>query len=223
MNGASVGLGGSSTPQTPGDVAFSRGIAMPKFDIPDNRTARAEEVESASLRRWLPLLALAALLLFAAVCGALAWRQYQDAQRTDLKDARAKAVVAATIFDSIFRGEIGTLDSISQAPVVVNRDTTGMRAVLPARDEEERAALHGRSGVDRRAGQGARQLHRDEPRACHRRLRSRLLQGGGQDREGLRQRRADLASHPPARARDRRADAGTPPERRRVSWPAPCS
>jgi serine phosphatase RsbU (regulator of sigma subunit) len=100
---------------------------MPKFDIPDNRTARADEVESASLRRWLPLLALAALLLFAAVCGALAWRQYQDAQKTDLKDARAKAVVAATIFDSIFRGEIGTLDSMSQAPVVVNRDTAGMR------------------------------------------------------------------------------------------------
>ena len=100
---------------------------MPKFDIPDHRTARADEVESASLRRWLPLLALAALLLFAAVCGALAWRQYQDAQRTDLKDARAKAVVAAAIFDSIFRGEIGTLDSMSQAPVVVSRDTTGMR------------------------------------------------------------------------------------------------
>jgi len=88
---------------------------MPKFDIPDNRTARADEVQSASLRRWLPLLALAALLLFAAVCGALAWRQYEDAQSTDLKDARAKAVVAATIFDSIFRGEIGTLDSMAQA------------------------------------------------------------------------------------------------------------
>ena len=83
---------------------------MPKFDIPDTRTARADETESQSLRRWLPLLALAALLLFAAVCGTLAWRQYRDAQRTDLKDARAKAVVAATIFDSIFRGEIGTLD-----------------------------------------------------------------------------------------------------------------
>jgi serine phosphatase RsbU (regulator of sigma subunit) len=100
---------------------------MPKVDIPDNRKARADEVGSESLRRWLPLLALAALLLFAAVCGALAWRQYQDAQRSDLKDARAKAVVAATIFDSIFRGEIGTLDSMSQAPVVVNRDTNGMR------------------------------------------------------------------------------------------------
>jgi serine phosphatase RsbU (regulator of sigma subunit) len=100
---------------------------MPKFDIPDTRTARADDIESQSLRRWLPLLALAALLLFAAVCGALAWRQYRDAQRTDLKDARAKAVVAATIFDSIFRGEIGTLDSMSQAPVVVNRDTSGMR------------------------------------------------------------------------------------------------
>jgi serine phosphatase RsbU (regulator of sigma subunit) len=100
---------------------------MPKFDIPRERVARADEVESESLRRWLPLLALAALLLFAAVCGALAWRQYQDAQRTDLKDAQAKAVVAATVFDSIFRGEIGTLDSMSQAPVVVNRDAAGMR------------------------------------------------------------------------------------------------
>jgi serine phosphatase RsbU (regulator of sigma subunit)/acyl-CoA hydrolase len=100
---------------------------MPKFDIPEDRTASADELESESLRRWLPLLALAALLLFAAVCGALAWRQYRDAQRAHLKDARAKALVAATVFDSIFRGQIGTLDAMSQAPVVVNGDTTAMR------------------------------------------------------------------------------------------------
>jgi serine phosphatase RsbU (regulator of sigma subunit) len=89
---------------------------------------RSDEVAVRSSRRWLPLLALATLLLFAVVGGALAWQQYRDAQRTDRKDARAKAVVAATLFDSAFNGLIGTLRSISQAPVVVGRHEAGMLA-----------------------------------------------------------------------------------------------
>jgi serine phosphatase RsbU (regulator of sigma subunit) len=95
-------------------------------DAPQTTSARISELGSASARRWLPLLALAALLLFAGVGGALAWRQYKDSQRTDLKDARARAVVAATVFDVSFAGEIGTLQSISQAPVVVKTDQRQM-------------------------------------------------------------------------------------------------
>jgi serine phosphatase RsbU (regulator of sigma subunit) len=97
-------------------------------DAPQTTRASSLELSSTSARRWLPLLALVALLLFAGVGGALAWRQYKDSQKTDLRDARAKAVVAATVFDVIFAGEIGTLQSISQAPVVVKRDQRQMLA-----------------------------------------------------------------------------------------------
>ncbi|HET6172755.1 MAG TPA: SpoIIE family protein phosphatase [Gaiellales bacterium] len=94
--------------------------------VGDTGLTRADDVGARSSRRWLPLLALAVLVLFAGVGSALAWRQYRDAQRTDLKDARAKAVVAATVFDTAFGGQIAALSSISQAPVVVSIDETGM-------------------------------------------------------------------------------------------------
>ena len=74
------------------------------------------------------LAALAALLLFAAVAGALAWRQYHDAQQTALNNARARAVLARPIFDIYFGGQIGTLTSIAQAPVVQAADEAGMLA-----------------------------------------------------------------------------------------------
>ena len=89
---------------------------------------RGEEPVAPSSRRWLPVFALAALVLLAAVGGALAWRQYRATERGDLRDARAKAVVAAAIFDTAFKGEIATLQSISLAPVVVGRHEAGMLA-----------------------------------------------------------------------------------------------
>ncbi|MDP9255603.1 MAG: SpoIIE family protein phosphatase [Actinomycetota bacterium] len=94
----------------------------------ESSVLRSDEIAAPSSRRWLPLLALVALVLFAAVGGALAWRQYRSAQRTDLNDARAKAVVAATVFDTAFKGEIATLQSISKAPVVVSSHRAGMLA-----------------------------------------------------------------------------------------------
>ena len=97
-------------------------------DTGDPNPASADALTTPSSRRWLPLLALVALVLFATIGGALAWRQYRDTQRTDLRDARAKAVVAATVFDTAFRGEIATLQSISLSPVVVNSREPGMLA-----------------------------------------------------------------------------------------------
>ncbi|MDX6598946.1 MAG: hypothetical protein QOE87_2833 [Gaiellales bacterium] len=88
-------------------------------------------------RRPLALTALGALLLFAGVAGALAWRQYHDAQQTALTNARARAVLAGTIFDVYFGGQIGTLTSIAQAPVVRATDQAGMfgffKRVQPAK------------------------------------------------------------------------------------------
>ena len=95
-------------------------------DAPSAGATPEEEASWLASRRRLPLLALAAVLLFAAVAGALAWRQYRDAQRTALHDARSRAVVAAAVFNVYFSGELGTLSSIAQAPAVRNLDQAGM-------------------------------------------------------------------------------------------------
>jgi serine phosphatase RsbU (regulator of sigma subunit) len=124
---------------------------MTVIDPSETSLTRGEDLAVASARRWLPLLALAALLLFAGVGGALSWRQYRDAQRTDLRDARAKAEVAAGVFDTAFRGDVAALQSISLAPVVVNAREAGMLAYFK-RVRAKNATLFtgGLSWIDRK-------------------------------------------------------------------------
>jgi serine phosphatase RsbU (regulator of sigma subunit) len=121
------------------------------IDPSDRNQSRGEDLGAISARRSLPLLALVALLLFAGVGGALAWRQYRDAQRTDLRDARAKAVVAATVFDTAFQGEVAALQSISLAPVVVNTRNAGMLAYFKrVQAKNGRLFTGGVSWIDRK-------------------------------------------------------------------------
>jgi serine phosphatase RsbU (regulator of sigma subunit) len=104
-------------------------MATPDPQAPNAGQRRSEgEPLAMTARRPIALAALAALLLFAAVAGALAWRQYHDAQETALNNARARAVLAGSIFDIYFGGQIGTLSSIAQAPVVQATDEEGMLA-----------------------------------------------------------------------------------------------
>ena len=86
------------------------------------------DVSSLLSRRPVAFVALAAVLLFAGVAGALGWRQYRDAQHTALNDARTRAVLAAEIFDVYFGGQLGALSSIAQAPDVKRGDEAGMLA-----------------------------------------------------------------------------------------------
>jgi serine phosphatase RsbU (regulator of sigma subunit) len=89
-----------------------------------------EDAAPLATRRTVTLIALGAILLFSAVAGALAWRQYRDAEREAANNSRARAVLAASIFDIYFGGQIGTLSSIAQAPVVQRRDEAGMLGFL---------------------------------------------------------------------------------------------
>src|SRR5258708_17719771 len=59
---------------------------------------------------------------------ALAWRQYQDGQRRALKDAHTRVVLAASLLDAYFGGEVATLNAVAAAPAVVLRDTARMGA-----------------------------------------------------------------------------------------------
>ena len=140
---------------------------------PRRTPARADELATVTSRRWLPLLTLCALLLFAGVGGALAWRQYRDAQRVDLRDARAKAVVAAAVFDTAFTGQIATLRSVSQAPVVVNSNRVGMLAYF--KRVQPKLFTGGVAWIDRE-GKVRVSTQRPQARAGRRRVRPRLLQ-----------------------------------------------
>ena len=78
-------------------------------------------------RRQLAIGLLLAVLLLVTVAGALAWGQYQSAQRTALRSERARAVVAGSVVDTYFKGELAALRAIAGAPSVVNRDAPAMR------------------------------------------------------------------------------------------------
>src|SRR4051794_16827083 len=73
-------------------------------------------------RRHLAIGALLAVLLLVAVAGSLAWGQYQDGQRTALGNLKARAVLAGSVIDGHFGGELATLRSIAQAPAVVGQN-----------------------------------------------------------------------------------------------------
>jgi serine phosphatase RsbU (regulator of sigma subunit)/anti-sigma regulatory factor (Ser/Thr protein kinase) len=78
-------------------------------------------------RRHLAIGALLAVLLLVAVAGTLAWGDYKEAQRTALGNARARTVLAGSVIDSYFGGELATLRSIASSPPVVGRDAASMQ------------------------------------------------------------------------------------------------
>jgi serine phosphatase RsbU (regulator of sigma subunit)/anti-sigma regulatory factor (Ser/Thr protein kinase) len=78
-------------------------------------------------RRHLAIGALLAVLLLVALAGSLAWGEYRDDQRTALGNARARAVLAGSVIDAYFGGELATLRSIAGSPPVVGHDTASMQ------------------------------------------------------------------------------------------------
>ena len=93
---------------------------------------RPPEIEDAFVRggianrRLLAIGLLLAVLMLASVAGGLAWNQYQAAQRTALEIQRARAVVAGSVIDTYFRGEVAAMNAIAASPSVVTSDATAM-------------------------------------------------------------------------------------------------
>ena len=83
---------------------------------------------ASTFRRRLAASALAAAVILVVVGSFFAWRQYEDGKDKALTDMRARVVLAATVFDTYFAGQIATLDSIAAAPSVVDMDTKRMAA-----------------------------------------------------------------------------------------------
>ena len=92
-------------------------------------------------RRHLAIGALLAVLLLVAVAGSLAWGQYQDAQRTALGNARARAVLAGSVIDAALReANCPRCARSPSSPPVVQRDTGAMLPVLRSDCSRRRAA-----------------------------------------------------------------------------------
>jgi serine phosphatase RsbU (regulator of sigma subunit)/anti-sigma regulatory factor (Ser/Thr protein kinase) len=88
------------------DEAFARGLA--------------------SARERLVFGALAVWMLLVAIAGVIAWRQYVDAKHGAEHDLRNRAILAETVFDTYFAGQIATLRAIAAAPSVRARDIEKM-------------------------------------------------------------------------------------------------
>jgi hypothetical protein len=71
---------------------------------------------------------LGGVLVLVTLAAALAWRQYDDTRSSALNQVRARAVLAGTIFDTYFAGQIAALNAIAAAPAVVATDEAAMAA-----------------------------------------------------------------------------------------------
>lgn len=79
-------------------------------------------------RRRLAIGAALAVLVLVGVASMLAWRQYTDGRQRALGDAHARVVLAASLLNAYFGGDISALTSVAQAPSVVAMNKDAMSA-----------------------------------------------------------------------------------------------
>src|SRR6188508_3133955 len=82
---------------------------------------------SSRFRRRLAVGAIVILTLVVGVSALLAWRQYDAEKKQALVELKARVVLASTVFDNYFAGQLGVLNSIAASPSVVATDQAAMR------------------------------------------------------------------------------------------------
>ncbi len=97
-------------------------------------------------RRRLSIGALLAVLVLAAIASALAWRQYTDGRSRALNDAHARVVLAASLLNTYFGGEISVLRTIASSPAVVARDELAMSTYFHRVESSDGALFNGGIG-----------------------------------------------------------------------------
>ncbi|HET6173730.1 MAG TPA: SpoIIE family protein phosphatase [Gaiellales bacterium] len=78
------------------------------------------------LRPRLLLAVLLAGLVLVAAAGGLAWHQYDGARRSAVDNARARVILASSIVDTYFAGQLATLESIARSATVRAGDSSAM-------------------------------------------------------------------------------------------------
>ena len=101
-------------------------------------------------RRRLLTAGVATTVALAALAGFFAWRQYGDGKQHALNELDARVVLASTVFDTYFSGELSTLRSIAASPPVVSGSASAMRSYFRRLRPAEEAAFTGGIGwIDR--------------------------------------------------------------------------
>src|SRR4051794_25190176 len=131
-------------------------------------------------RRRLVLVALAAVMLVVAVSAVLAWRQYEDQKTRSVDELHARVVLASTVFDTYFAGQLSILRSVARAPAVVDGDRPAMRAYFKRLQSGKAKAFTGGIGWIGRQGGSRGSSNKGPGRAPVRGARPAQLQGGGQ-------------------------------------------
>jgi serine phosphatase RsbU (regulator of sigma subunit)/anti-sigma regulatory factor (Ser/Thr protein kinase) len=126
------------------DEAFARGLASTR-----------ERLVVGALAAWMALVVLATLL---------AWRQYDDAKRQAEHDQRNRAILAGTVFDTYFAGQIGTLQAMAAAPSVRSGEIAKMQAYFAlVRPDAGRTFTAGIGWLDRQGYARASSVSLDAP------------------------------------------------------------
>ena len=103
-----------------------------------------------TLRRRLVLLSLVALALLVALAATFAWRQYDAARARALNEVRARVILAGSVFDTYFAGQISTLQAVAESPSVVSADEPAMRAYFERLQSQPKPLFSGGIGwIDR--------------------------------------------------------------------------
>ena len=77
-------------------------------------------------RGWLATGAALSLAILTVFALGLVWRQYEDAKRDATEELGSRAILAATVFDTYFAGQLAALSAIAAAPSVTSGDVESM-------------------------------------------------------------------------------------------------
>lgn len=100
----------SEAPRTEGDASFGEALT---------RNVR-------TLRAGLVVVAVVSLGIVVALALLLVWRQYENAKSEAARELRTRAILASTVFDTYFAGQLAALSAIAVSPTVVQGDPDAM-------------------------------------------------------------------------------------------------
>ena len=126
----------------------------------------------------------------------LAWRQYDAEKKKALVELKARVVLASTVFDTYFAGQLGLLNSIAASPSVVAADQVAMRTYFTRLESGKAKPFTGGLGWIDRAGRQPRLEQPPTRSAAVERCRQVVFQGRGRHGRPVRQRGARDAQPP---------------------------